>query len=136
MSYRAPVQDIRFALEEIAAMDGLKATGAFPELSGDLTAQVLGEAARLANDVLAPLNWPGDRQGCTLKDGQVTTPIALACDAGDPAQLRAYLDWASTRTSGAAIEAAARAFCQSIWPCKPLEAEPPTPSERSSRGLG
>jgi len=26
------------------------------------------------------------------RDGQVTTPIALACDAGDPAQLRAYLD--------------------------------------------
>jgi 3-(methylthio)propanoyl-CoA dehydrogenase len=74
MSYRAPVQDIRFALEEIAAMDGLKATGAFPDLSGDLTAQVLGEAAKLANDVLAPLNWPGDRQGCTLKDGKVTTP--------------------------------------------------------------
>ena len=26
------------------------------------------------------------------RDGQVTTPIAQACDAGDPAQLRAYLD--------------------------------------------
>ena len=46
MSYRAPVQDIRFALEEIAAMDGLKATGAFPDLSGDLTAQVLGECCK------------------------------------------------------------------------------------------
>ena len=74
MTYRAPVRDIRFALEEIAAMDCLKATGAFPEFSADLTPAILDEAAKLANDVLAPLNWEGDQQGCTLKDGVVTTP--------------------------------------------------------------
>jgi alkylation response protein AidB-like acyl-CoA dehydrogenase len=74
MTYRAPVRDIRFALEEIAAMDSLKATGAFPEFSSDLTPAILDEAAKLANDVLAPLNWDGDQQGCTLKDGAVTTP--------------------------------------------------------------
>jgi hypothetical protein len=74
MTYRAPVRDIRFALEEIAAMDSLKATGAFPEFSSDLTPAILDEAAKLANDVLAPLNWDGDQQGCTLKDGVVTTP--------------------------------------------------------------
>ena len=74
MTYRAPVRDIRFALEEIAAMDSLKATGAFPEFSADLTPAILDEAAKLANDVLGPLNWDGDQQGCTLKDGVVTTP--------------------------------------------------------------
>ncbi|MCW5724140.1 MAG: acyl-CoA dehydrogenase [Maricaulaceae bacterium] len=74
MTYRAPVADIRFALQEIAAMDGLKATGAFDELSDDLTAAVLEEAAKFANDVLAPLNRSGDLEGCTLKDGAVTTP--------------------------------------------------------------
>jgi alkylation response protein AidB-like acyl-CoA dehydrogenase len=74
MSYRAPVRDIRFALEEIAALDSVKATGVFPEFSSDLTPAILDEAAKLANDVLAPLNWTGDQQGCTLKDGAVTTP--------------------------------------------------------------
>ena len=74
MTYRAPVRDIRFALEEIAAMDGLTATGGFPEFSSDLTPAILDEAAKLANDVLAPLNWTGDRHGCTLEDGAVTTP--------------------------------------------------------------
>jgi hypothetical protein len=54
-------------LEEIAAMDGLKATGAFPEFSSDLTPAILDEAAKLANDVLAPLNWTGDQHGCTLE---------------------------------------------------------------------
>ncbi len=77
MTYRAPVRDIRFALEEIAAMDGLKATGAFPEFSSDLTPAILDEAAKLANDVLAPLNWTGDQTGCTLKDGAVTTPAGF-----------------------------------------------------------
>jgi 3-(methylthio)propanoyl-CoA dehydrogenase len=74
MSYRAPVKDIRFALEEIAALDGLKPTGAFPELTGELTGQILEEAGKLCNDVLAPINRAGDLQGCTLKDGAVTTP--------------------------------------------------------------
>ena len=74
MTYRAPVRDIRFALEEIAAMDGLTATGGFPEFSSDLTPAILDEAAKLANDVLAPLNWTGDQNGCTLEDGAVTTP--------------------------------------------------------------
>jgi len=74
MSYRAPVRDIRFALEEVAALDSVNATGAFSEFSSDLTPAILDEAAKLANDVLAPLNWSGDQQGCTLKDGVVTTP--------------------------------------------------------------
>ncbi len=74
MTYRAPVRDIRFALEEIAAMDGLTATGGFPEFSSDLTPAILDEAAKLANDVLAPLNWAGDQSGCVLEGGAVTTP--------------------------------------------------------------
>ena len=74
MTYRAPVRDIRFALEEIAAMDGLTATGGFPEFSSDLTPAILDEAAKLANDVLAPLNWTGDQSGCVLEEGAVTTP--------------------------------------------------------------
>ncbi|MEQ8404988.1 MAG: acyl-CoA dehydrogenase [Oceanicaulis sp.] len=74
MSYRAPVQDIRYSLEEVAALDSVKATGAFPDFSSDLTGAILDEAAKLANDVLAPLNRTGDQQGCTLENGVVTTP--------------------------------------------------------------
>jgi alkylation response protein AidB-like acyl-CoA dehydrogenase len=72
--YRAPIEDIRFTLEEIAVIDGLKATGGFPELSSDLAAAILEEAAKLSNDVLAPLNRSGDLEGCTLTDGVVKTP--------------------------------------------------------------
>ncbi|HAQ35092.1 MAG TPA: acyl-CoA dehydrogenase, partial [Alphaproteobacteria bacterium] len=62
------------------AMDGLKASGAFPEMSGDLTTAILEEAAKFANEVLAPLNRSGDMEGCTLEDGKVTTPKGF-CDA-------------------------------------------------------
>lgn len=75
--YRAPVEDIRFALEEIAVMDGLKTTGSFPDLSSDLTAAILEEAGKFSNDVLAPLNRPGDLAGCQLDNGVVTTPPGI-----------------------------------------------------------
>ncbi len=74
MSYAAPLRDILFSLEDVAAIDGLKATGAFPELSAGLTAQVLQEAARFAEDVFAPLDRIGDVQGCALSNGAVKTP--------------------------------------------------------------
>ncbi len=74
MTYAAPVRDIRFTLEDVVAMDGLKTTGAFDELTGDLVAAALEGAGKLASDILAPLNKPGDSQGCTLANGVVTTP--------------------------------------------------------------
>ncbi len=73
MSFQAPTRDIRFALEEVVAMDGLKTTGAFGDLSSELTAAVLTEAARLADEVLAPLNAVGDREGAVLENGAVRT---------------------------------------------------------------
>ncbi|MEE2567407.1 acyl-CoA dehydrogenase [Hyphobacterium marinum] len=74
MSYRAPVNDILFTLDEIAVLDGLKKSGDFPDLSTDLVTAILTEAGKYANEVLAPLNRSGDVQGCTLTDGEVTTP--------------------------------------------------------------
>lgn len=78
MGYQAPVRDIRFALEEVVAVDSLKATGAFPELSLDLVDAILDQAGALASDVLAPLNAPGDRIGAKLEDGRVLSPPGFA----------------------------------------------------------
>ncbi|MBO6729984.1 MAG: acyl-CoA dehydrogenase, partial [Maricaulis sp.] len=74
MTYQAPVDELRFTLEEVAAVGAVKSGGAFAEFSEDLTFAILEEAAKLAGGVLAPLNRTGDLQGCTLKDGVVTTP--------------------------------------------------------------
>ena len=45
MTYRAPVDELRFTLEEVAAVEGLKATGAFPDFSADLTAAMASHSA-------------------------------------------------------------------------------------------
>ncbi|MDM7984817.1 MAG: acyl-CoA dehydrogenase [Maricaulis sp.] len=74
MTYQAPVDELRFTLEEVAAVGAVKSGGAFAEFSEDLTFAILEEAAKLAGGVLAPLNRTGDLQGCTLKGGVVTTP--------------------------------------------------------------
>ena len=76
MTYQAPVDELRFTLEEVAAVGAVKSGGAFAEFSEDLTFAILEEAAKLAGGVLAPLNRSGDLEGCTLKDGVVTTPRA------------------------------------------------------------
>lgn len=77
MTYRAPVDELRFTLEEVAAVEGLKATGAFPDFSADLTAAILEEAAKLAENVLAPLNRVGDAEHCKLEGEVVTTPTGF-----------------------------------------------------------
>jgi 3-(methylthio)propanoyl-CoA dehydrogenase len=71
MSYAAPARDLRFALEEIAGIDGLKSSGAFADLSPDLIQAILEESGKLAADVLAPLNKIGDREGVQLENGVV-----------------------------------------------------------------
>jgi 3-(methylthio)propanoyl-CoA dehydrogenase len=79
MSYTAPVRDIRFSLEEVAGLAALREQGLFEEASADLIEQILTESGKLASDVLAPLNAPGDRAGTQLNaDGRVTSPDGFA----------------------------------------------------------
>ena len=78
MPYAAPVRDIRFSLE-VAGLDEVQATGAFEALPDDLLDGILSEAGKLAANVLAPLNAPGDRQGSHRNpDGSVTNPDGFA----------------------------------------------------------
>jgi 3-(methylthio)propanoyl-CoA dehydrogenase len=72
--YRAPLEDIGFCLEEFADLPGLVALPAFTDLSPDLIDSVLNAAGRFAEEQLAPLNAPGDREGSRLENGIVCTP--------------------------------------------------------------
>ena len=71
--YSAPVQDMRFVLDELADMAGLARLPGYEEATPDLVASVLEEAGKLAAEVLAPLNHSGDREGVTLENGVVRT---------------------------------------------------------------
>ena len=73
MSYRAPVQTIRWALD-IAGYATVQQQSAFTEASDDLVDAVLEEAAKFAEGVLAPINHEGDKQGARWDDGVVHTP--------------------------------------------------------------
>ena len=73
MTYRAPVDDIVFALKTAAGLPDLIASGVI-EVDEDTVRAVIDEAGRFASEVLDPLNAPGDRIGSRLVDGKVVTP--------------------------------------------------------------
>jgi 3-(methylsulfanyl)propanoyl-CoA dehydrogenase len=70
-TYMAPVRDMQFVMEELADLEGLAALPGYEEATPDLAAAVLQEAAKLAGEVLAPLNKIGDECGATLTQGGV-----------------------------------------------------------------
>jgi alkylation response protein AidB-like acyl-CoA dehydrogenase len=74
MSYAAPLAEMRFVLEEVAELDELARLPGYEAASPDLVEAILGEAAKLAEIELAPLNQPADRAGSVLENGIVRTP--------------------------------------------------------------
>ena len=74
-SYRAPTRDTRFLLNEVLKLDGYGNLPGFESATPDTIDAVVEEAGKFAAEVIAPLNAPGDAQGCTRHaDGSVTTP--------------------------------------------------------------
>jgi len=115
MSYRAPVADIAFALQQGAGMADALGAGLYGELSADDVDAVLAEAGRFATDVIAPLNRLGDQFGTPFRDGRVTMP---------PGWAEAYRDWAAAGWNGLASPAewggqglprALNAACIEMW---------------------
>ena len=72
-TYKAPVTDQIFVLHDVLEIAGQDIPG-YDELDRGTTEAILGEAARLAENVLAPLNPVGDEEGCSLENGVVRTP--------------------------------------------------------------
>jgi alkylation response protein AidB-like acyl-CoA dehydrogenase len=73
MSYRAPVKDMLFVMKALAGIDAVATLPGHEEAGYDTAAAVLEECAKLTEGVLAPLNWEGDRNPSTFKDGVVST---------------------------------------------------------------
>ena len=75
MTYRAPVRDQVFILRDVLNIDAHANLPGFADAGMDTVEQVLEEAAKFAEGVLAPLNHVGDVQGCTWSsDNTVKTP--------------------------------------------------------------
>ena len=73
--YKAPVDEVLFLLNDVFQISRYNNLPGFADASPDLIEPILAEAAKLCEQVVQPLNLPGDREGCTRHDdGSVTTP--------------------------------------------------------------
>ncbi|MGO9388660.1 acyl-CoA dehydrogenase C-terminal domain-containing protein [Rhodoblastus sp.] len=74
-SYKAPVEDALFLLNDVLRIGDFGDLTGYSEASPDIVAAVLEEAGKLAEEQLQPLNLPGDQEGChRAGDGSVRTP--------------------------------------------------------------
>ncbi len=77
--FRAPLDDIRFALRCVADLDGLASLATFAHADPDLCDSLLDEAARFIEEVVAPTNRDGDTVGSQRNaDGSVTAAPGAA----------------------------------------------------------
>jgi hypothetical protein len=77
-SYKAPVDDTLFLLNDVLHFDRYGNLPGFADASPDVVEAVLREAAKFSEVVLTPLNRVGDKEGCTRHaDGSVTTPTGF-----------------------------------------------------------
>ena len=74
-TYKAPVRDMRFLMNEVLDFESHYKT--FPEgeeATPDMVEAIIGEMAKLCENTLAPLYQSGDEEGCKFENGVVTTP--------------------------------------------------------------
>ncbi|MFM8866307.1 MAG: acyl-CoA dehydrogenase [Limnohabitans sp.] len=74
MSYTAPLKDMLFNIEHLARIDQIAQIPGFEDAGLETAQAVLEECAKLNAEVIAPLNWEGDKNPSFHHSGnQVTT---------------------------------------------------------------
>jgi len=74
MAYKAPVRDLSFVLHDVLEVERYANHFADADLSRDLIDQIVAEGGKFAEEVIAPINRPGDQEGCHIEGDVVTTP--------------------------------------------------------------
>ncbi|WGI22714.1 acyl-CoA dehydrogenase C-terminal domain-containing protein [Amylibacter sp. IMCC11727] len=75
-TYAAPTKDMAFVLHDLLGIEKSNVPG-YDDLTPDFTSAILEEAAKIHQDVIAPLNVVGDKEGCKLENGVVRTPTGF-----------------------------------------------------------
>ena len=78
MPFLAPVDEFRFLFDQVVDLAQVTATDRFAEATDDLTSAILLEAGKLSEDILAPLQRPGDLHPARLENGVVRTSPGYA----------------------------------------------------------
>ncbi len=77
-TYKAPVDEALFLLNDVFHIDRYGDLPGFADASPDVVEAVLREAGKFSEEVLAPLNRIGDKEGCKrAADGGVKTPTGF-----------------------------------------------------------
>ncbi|WP_068109398.1 acyl-CoA dehydrogenase family protein [Tropicimonas marinistellae] len=69
--FSAPLDDILFTLTHVAG------AGDLPEFDAEFAGEIAGHFASFAEAEIAPLDEPGDQQGCRLENGRVRMPAGF-----------------------------------------------------------
>jgi len=78
MAYRAPVSDFRFLMDHVVGFGEVAGTDRFAESTPDMVDAILTEAAKMCEEVIAPLNRAGDLHPAKLENGVVRTSPGFA----------------------------------------------------------
>ncbi|MBK4216537.1 acyl-CoA dehydrogenase [Paracoccus caeni] len=78
MSYKAPVDQIRFILDHVVAFSDVAATERYAEATPDTVGAILSEAGKMCSNVLAPLNRNGDETPARLENGKLRSSPGYA----------------------------------------------------------
>jgi alkylation response protein AidB-like acyl-CoA dehydrogenase len=74
-TYKAPLRDIQFVINEVLDTEALyQSLPGYEEATPDLMHAIIEEGAKFAENVLSPLNQSGDEEGCQWSEEGVTTP--------------------------------------------------------------
>ncbi|MGZ5200586.1 MAG: acyl-CoA dehydrogenase [Telluria sp.] len=73
MSYKAPLKDMQFVINELANLSEISQLPGCEDATPDTVEAVLEENARFCSEVIAPLNHPSDKEPSFWHDGNVTT---------------------------------------------------------------
>ncbi|MDX1473068.1 MAG: acyl-CoA dehydrogenase C-terminal domain-containing protein [Reinekea sp.] len=76
-TYKAPIRDLQFVMHEVLKSEQHYASIGAEDATPDMVDAIISEAGKFCEEVLAPLNRVGDIEGCTYKDGEVTTPTGF-----------------------------------------------------------
>lgn len=79
--FQAPVDDILFSMRDVAGAKDL------PDWDEELGSDILTAFAAFAEGEIAPLDEPGDGQGCRLENGRVRMPNGFGAAFGQLAEM-------------------------------------------------